>query len=85
MMQGGDVAAVEKDAKTALIMAVVGIFCFGLILGVLAVIKANAVLKTIDTTGVGIEKRGMANAARILGIVDIVLWAIAIGARIFAS
>jgi hypothetical protein len=69
------------DAKQALIMSIVGIFCFGFILGFLAFRKASNAIEIIDLYNVALEKRGIAMAAKVLGIVDIVLWALALVAR----
>lgn len=85
MVNSGEAEAIAKDAKTALILGIVGLFCFGAILGIIAVIKANGVLSKIASTGVGAESRGTANAARILGIIDIVLWLIIIILRVANS
>ncbi len=74
-------AQAASDAKNALIMAIFGIFCFGFILGFLAFRKANEALETIDIYDVAHEKRGLATAAKILGIIDIVLWAIGLVLR----
>lgn len=74
-------AAVASDAKNALIMSIVGLFCFGFILGFLAVRKANEALETIAIYEVAQDKKGMAMAAKILGIIDIVFWALALVAR----
>lgn len=75
-------AAVASDAKNALIMSIIGLFCFGFILGILAFRKANEALETIATYQVAQEKRSIAMAAKILGIVDIVAWVLVIIARI---
>jgi hypothetical protein len=75
-------ASVASDAKNALIMSIVGIFCFGFIFGFLAFRKANEALKTIDTYQVAQDKRGMLTAAKVIGIIDIVLWALGLLARI---
>lgn len=75
-------AAVATDARNALIMSIVGIFCFGFILGFLAYRKANEAIETIDIYDVARDKRGMATAAKVLGIIDIVLWALALLSRI---
>ena len=69
------------DAKQALIMSNIGIFCFGFILGFLAFRKANSALEIIDIYDVAQESRGMAMAAKIIGIVDIVLWVLGLMAR----
>ena len=74
-------AAVASDARNALILSIVGLFCFGFIFGILAYRKANEALETISAYGVAQEKRGLATAAKILGIIDIVFWALALLAR----
>ena len=73
---------IAADAKQALIMAIVGVFCFGFILGILAIRKANSALEAINVYEVGLQHRGLATGAKVLGIVDIVLWAIVLVARI---
>ena len=75
-------ALAASDAKNALILSIVGLCCFGFILGILAYRKANEALETIDTYGVAQEKRGLATAAKVLGILDIVFWVFALLARI---
>ena len=75
-------AAVASDARNALILSIVGLFCFGFILGILAYRKANEALETISIYEVAHEKRGLAMAAKILGIIDIVFWALALVARL---
>ena len=75
-------AEVASDAKNALILAIVGLFCFGFILGILAYRKANDALENIAIYEVAQEKKGIATAAKILGILDIVFWALALVARI---
>jgi hypothetical protein len=74
-------AAAASDAKTALTFAILGVFCFGFIFGFLAYRKANEALETIDIYDVAHEKRGMATAAKIIGIIDIVLWGIGLVLR----
>jgi hypothetical protein len=71
-----------SEAKTALIFSIIGIFCFGFIFGFLAFRKANQVIEIIDTYEVAQDKRGLATAAKIIGIIDIVLWAIGLLLRI---
>ena len=69
------------DAKQALIMSLVGLVCFGFILGFLAFRKANSAIETIDLYQVAQDKRGMATVAKVIGIVDIVGWVIGLIAR----
>jgi hypothetical protein len=63
-----------KEAKNALVMSIIGLFCFGFIFGYLAYRKANAAIQTIDTYQVALDKRGVATAAKVLGLLDIVFW-----------
>lgn len=71
----------SDDARNALIMAVIGIFCLGFILGFLAFRKASNAIKIIDTYEVAKDKRGLAMGAKILGIVDIIGWAVGLVLR----
>ena len=85
-MYGPDVlaakaASVASDARNALILAIVGLFCFGFILGILAYRKANEALETIAIYEVAQDKKGIATVAKVLGILDVVFWALALIAR----
>jgi hypothetical protein len=59
-------AAVASDVKSALILSILGLFCFGFILGFLALRKANEALETIDLYEVAQDKRSMAMTAKVL-------------------
>lgn len=74
-------AYVAAEARTALILSIVGLFCFGFILGFLAFRKANDVLETIAIYEVAQDKKSIATTAKVLGIIDVVGWAIALVAR----
>lgn len=74
-------AEAASEAKNALIMSLVGLVCFGFIFGFLAFRKASAALETIDHYQVKLDKRGLAKTAKILGIVDIIGWIVALVAR----
>jgi len=69
-----NVAAAE--AKNALLLSILGIFCFGFIFGFIAYRKANQALEIIEIYDVAHDKRGMATTAKVLSIIDIVLWAV---------
>jgi len=75
-------ASAAADAKQALIMSIVGIFCLGFILGILAFRKANEALETIAIYDVAQEKKSLAMTAKVLSIIDIVGWIVALIARI---
>ena len=74
-----------SDAKTALILSIVGLFCFGFIFGILAFKKANNAIEIIDIYEVAKDSRSLAMGAKILGIFDIVGWVIALVARIYLA
>jgi hypothetical protein len=71
----------SDDARNALIMAIVGVFCFGFILGFLAFRKANNALEIIKLYQVAQDKQTMATVAKVLGIIDIVGWAVGLVLR----
>lgn len=71
-----------SDAKNALILSIVGLFCFGFIFGIIAFRKASSAIETIDMYEVAKDSRGMAVGAKILAVFDIVGWVIALIARI---
>jgi hypothetical protein len=70
-----------KEAGEALTMAIIGLFCFGIILGPLAIAKASKAKRFIerDPTLTG---SGKATAATVIGIIEIVLWVLGIFIRI---
>lgn len=74
-----------SDAKTALILSIVGVFCFGFILGIIAYKKAANAIEIIDIYEVARDQRSLAVGAKILSIFDIVGWVIALIARIVLS
>jgi hypothetical protein len=76
-------AAAASDARNALILSIVGLFCFGFIFGLLAFRKANEAIETIDIYEVAQDKRGLATAAKVLGILDIIGWAVVLLMRVF--
>lgn len=59
-----------EEATQALIYAVIGIFCCGIVFGILAIIKSNEAKRRIRRYGLSGE--GMATAAYTIGIIDIV-------------
>jgi len=62
-------------AVAALVLGLVGLFLFGVVTGILAVIFAVLAKKDISLQP-GLGGSGMATAGLILGIIDIVGWAI---------
>jgi hypothetical protein len=69
------VVEAQKEAKKALIASIVGIFCCGLVLGILSIKWGNEARRTLDALGV-VQGRNMAVAAMALGAVDVLLWAV---------
>jgi hypothetical protein len=76
-------AEARRDARNALIMSIVGLFCFGFIFGFFAYRKANDAIEIIDIYDVARDTRGLATTAKVLAIVDVVLWGIGLLIRIF--
>jgi len=62
----------NEEGRNALLMAIGGLFCFGIILGPLAYRKAMGL------------SGGMATAARIIAVIDIVLWTVGIIFRLMS-
>ncbi len=72
---------IASEAKTALLLSILGVFCFGFIFGFIAFRKANSGLEMIEIYDVAHDKRGMLMTAKVLAIIDIVLWAIGLVLR----
>ena len=73
----------RSDAKTALILSIVGLFCFGFIFGIIAYKKADNAISLIDIYEVAKDSRSLAVGAKVLAIFDIVGWVIALIVRLF--
>jgi hypothetical protein len=69
-----------KSATNALIVAIVGFFICGVILGLVAISKANEAKREIKADP-SLQGEGMATAALVIGIIDTVGWLIVILAR----
>ncbi len=67
-------------ARQALIYSIVGLFCFGIVLGPLAISKAKSARMIIAGTP-GMRGEGMATAAFIIGLFDVALWVVGLVAR----
>lgn len=70
-----------KEADEALKYAIIGIFCFGIILEPMAIAKAIKAKRMMDANP-RLTGSGKANAALIVGIVALVLWVIGIIVRV---
>lgn len=60
-------------ATTAMVLGICGVFCFGFITGVLAIIFAGVSLSGMGRTG-NTDGKGMAIAGLVLGIIDVIGW-----------
>ena len=69
-----------KEAGEALKYAIIGIFCFGIILEPIAIIKAVKAKKMIDVNP-QLTGSGKATAALVIGIISLVLWVLGMIAR----
>lgn len=73
--QDADTIKASSDASTALTLAIIGIFCFGIVLEPLALIKAGSAKKVLQPTDPGY---GNAISAQIIAWIAFVLWALSI-------
>jgi hypothetical protein len=65
----------SSEAKKALAQAIISFFICAPILGPIAIKNANLAISSIDNDP-RLEGRGMASAAKVLGVIAIILWAI---------
>lgn len=72
------------EAGEALKYAIIGIFCFGVILGPVAISKALQAKRMISANP-QLTGQGKATAALIIGVIDLVLWVLGIIARVSAG
>jgi len=68
-----------SDAKNALILSIVGIFCFGIILEPIAIVNARKAKKVLSP---GDEGYGNAQAAEIIGWIAVGLWVVGVCANL---
>jgi hypothetical protein len=65
---------IKKQARGALIDAIVGIFFFGIILGPSALYRANKAIRLIQEHKTGQEHEAKAKAAQIIAAIALCLW-----------
>jgi hypothetical protein len=70
-----------KEANEALTYAIVSIFCFGIILAPIALVKASKAKKMIDLNP-RLSGSGKVTAARVIAVVALVLWVLGLFARV---
>jgi len=70
-----------KEAGEALTNAIIGLFCFGIILEPMAISKAMKAKRMIEMNP-QLTGSGKANAALIIAIVGLILWILGIVARV---
>jgi len=70
-----------KEANEALTYAIVGIFCFGIILEPIALVKASKAKKMIEMNP-RLTGSGKVTATYIIAIIALVLWVIGVVARV---
>lgn len=72
-----------KEASEALTYAIVGIFCFGIILEPIALLKASKAKKMLELNP-QLTGSGKVTAARIIATIALILWVLGVIARISA-
>ncbi len=73
-----------KEAGEALTYSIVGLFCFGIILGPIAISKALKAKKMMALNP-RLTGSGKATAGLIIGIIALVLWVLSILVRVTAA
>jgi hypothetical protein len=73
----------SPEAKEAFKFAIIGLFCFGFVLGPLAIIRGTSAKKTIALNPM-LEGEGLATAAQIIGGIEVLLYVTWILAAIVA-
>lgn len=73
---------IDKNATSALVCGIVGIFICGPILGTIAITEANKAIREIEIAPQYESSKGKATAGRILGIIAWVIWVIVIVIRV---
>ena len=69
-----------KEARDALIIAIISLFCFGIILGPIAIVKANKA-KQLMRENPNLTGEGKATAAIVIGIISVVLFILGLVVR----
>jgi hypothetical protein len=72
-----------KEANEALTYAIVGLFCFGIILAPVALVKASKARKMIQMNP-RLAGAGKVTAATIIGVIALCLWVVGLFTRIAA-
>jgi hypothetical protein len=71
VQQDPRILAQVSQARTSMICGIIGIFCIGFILGLIAIIMASQAMSSMRKTG-SEEGRGMAVAGMVLGILGLI-------------
>jgi hypothetical protein len=69
-------------ASSSLVWAILGLFCCGLIFGIVAISNANNAKKLIREQPDAYTGEGLATAGLVIGIIDLVAWGLIIIANI---
>jgi hypothetical protein len=72
-----------STATTAFVLSLIGLACCGPVLGVISIVLATNALNGMHRSG-NFDGKGLANAGRIIGIIDLCFWALVIVAKVGA-
>lgn len=80
--QLGQIAVeIKNQANASLAVGIIGLFCFGIILGPFAIYRGSKALRLIRENNIGHEHASKASIGRGIGIAVLVLWAIGLPLR----
>jgi hypothetical protein len=75
---GGGPAVTAGKATGALVCGIVGLFCFGVILGPVAIYLGSTAKREIQQSNGRLKGSGMATAGMVLGIIAVVVFVLSI-------
>ena len=75
-------ADIAKQANAALLWGIIGLFCFGFVLGPAAIIRGNMAKSRIAQHNVGHEHATKATIGQVIGGVAVGLWILAFIVRL---
>lgn len=76
---------ISKKATQSLIFGILSLFCCGIIFGILGYNAGNEAINNIEIYDVAHDKRGIAQAGKIISIIGLVLWGLSIIVRILLA
>jgi hypothetical protein len=65
---------IKNQAIASLVVGIVGLLCFGFLLGPFAIYRGSKALRLMRQYNIGLEHKRLAQVGRVLGILGVVVW-----------